>query len=182
MISLAVKVANNSIKKIQKDFKRSDKEITKARVRACNRTATGTRTQVSKRVREKIRVKASVVKDHTKILKATPLKPEARVEVEGFPLPLSAFGPRQTKRGVTVGIEKGKKRQLKEGAFFSTMKSGHKGVFKRQGKDRLPIDEKYGPNIPGIVSGNTWKKIEKYTNDRLERELDHEINRALNRL
>lgn len=180
MISLGIKIADNSLKKLQREFQQVDKKIVKAQVRACNRTAVGTRTQVSKSVREKIRVKASDVKDSTKIIKATQWKPEARVDVTGWPLPLVKFAsPRKTKKGVTVGIEKGGKRTFRKSAFLATMKSGHEGVFRRLEKPRLPIKEQHGPSIPEIISGNTWKKIENYTNDRLQRELDHEIKRAL---
>lgn len=65
------------------------------------------------------------------------------VEVSGEPVPLVAYPARQTRRGVTVEVNRGK-RTLIPGAFVATMKSGHQGVFRRRGPGRLPIDELRG--------------------------------------
>jgi len=55
----------------------------------------------------------------------------------GFnPIRASYLGaPRQTREGVKV------RGHIFRGAFISTMPSGHRGVFMRRGRDRLPIDE-----------------------------------------
>lgn len=53
---------------------------------------------------------------------------------------VSDYRYRQTKKGVSVAINKGK-RSFIESAFVATMKSGHRGVFVRKGKGRLPIVE-----------------------------------------
>ncbi len=65
------------------------------------------------------------------------------VDVSGDPVPLVAYPHRQTARGVSVEVNRGK-RTLVKGAFVATMKSGHEGVFRRRGKARLPIDELRG--------------------------------------
>lgn len=68
---------------------------------------------------------------------------EWAVEFDGVPVPLVAYPHRQTKKGVNVEVNRGK-RSLVEGSFVATMKSGHKGVFRRRGKARLPIAELRG--------------------------------------
>lgn len=65
------------------------------------------------------------------------------LDVSGEPVPLVAYPNRQTKRGVSVEVNRGK-RTLVKGSFVSTMKSGHKGVFRRRGTARLPIKELLG--------------------------------------
>lgn len=65
------------------------------------------------------------------------------LNVSGDPVPLVAYPHRQTKKGVTVEVNRGK-RTLVAGSFKAMMKSGHKGVFKRKGKARLPIQELRG--------------------------------------
>lgn len=61
-------------------------------------------------------------------------------------LPLIRFGAVQLKRaGVRARI--GSNRKTYPGAFIATMPSGHRGVFQRRDKARLPIDEKHGPSI-----------------------------------
>jgi hypothetical protein len=44
---------------------------------------------------------------------------------------------------VNVEVDRGK-RTLVKGAFVATMKSGHVGIFRREGKARLPIKELRG--------------------------------------
>lgn len=63
--------------------------------------------------------------------------------IDGKPVPLIDYKARQVRRGVTVAVNKGK-RTLVKGAFIQVMKSGHKGVFVRRGRGRLPIDERLG--------------------------------------
>ena len=65
------------------------------------------------------------------------------LNVSGEPVPLVAYPHRQTKRGVSVEVNRGK-RTLVKGAFVATMKSGHEGIFRRKGKARLPIQELRG--------------------------------------
>lgn len=65
------------------------------------------------------------------------------VDVSGEPVPLVAYPHRQTRQGVSVEVNRGK-RTLVKGSFVATMRSGHEGVFRRRGKGRLPIDELLG--------------------------------------
>jgi hypothetical protein len=65
------------------------------------------------------------------------------VRVSGEPVPLVAYPHRQTKQGVTVEVNRGK-RTLVKGSFVATMQSGHEGIFRRRGKARLPIEELRG--------------------------------------
>jgi len=83
---------------------------------------------------------------------------EWRMDVSGHAFRVSDFPYRQTKRGVTVTINTGK-RVLIHGAFVATMKSGHTGVFTRRGKvaerrgsrgQALPIDEAFTTRITDV--------------------------------
>lgn len=65
------------------------------------------------------------------------------VNLSGDPVPLTAYPHRQTAKGVSVEVNRGK-RTLIKGSFVATMRSGHEGVFRRRGKQRLPIDELRG--------------------------------------
>lgn len=65
------------------------------------------------------------------------------LNVSGEPVPLVAYPVRQTRKGVSVEVNRGK-RTLVAHAFVATMKSGHKGVFLRRGTARLPIKELRG--------------------------------------
>ncbi len=104
------------------------------------------RAEASKRVRARKRIKGSYVREAI-----TPRRSrgssiasmEWGVDVSGEPVPLVAYPHRQTKRGVSVEVNRGT-RTLIEGAFEARMKSGHEGIFRRRGKARLPIAELLG--------------------------------------
>lgn len=68
---------------------------------------------------------------------------EWAIDVSGEPVPLVAYPHRQTRNGVSVEVNRGK-RTLVAGSFVATMRSGHQGVFRRRGNGRLPIDELRG--------------------------------------
>lgn len=78
------------------------------------------------------------------------------LNVSGQPVPLIAYphrevagrtgkrgmGPRSM-GGVSVEVNTGK-RTLVRGAFVATMANGHRGIFRRRGSARLPIEELLG--------------------------------------
>lgn len=74
---------------------------------------------------------------------------EWRMDVSGKGVPMKTYPARQTKKGVTVQVNAGK-RKLVKGAFIARMKSGHVGVFMRMGKKRLPIEELYSSTLAHV--------------------------------
>lgn len=104
------------------------------------------RSEASKRIRQRKRIKASYIR------RAMTLRRpkggdigsmEWAVEMDATPVPLVAYPHRQTKRGVRVEVNRGK-RTVVAGSFVATMQSGHRGVFERKGPARLPIQELRG--------------------------------------
>lgn len=81
---------------------------------------------------------------------------EWALDISGEPVPLIAYphrdaagkrgkrgiGPR-SRGGVSVEVNVGK-RTIVRSAFVATMRSGHEGIFRRRGPQRLPIDELLG--------------------------------------
>jgi hypothetical protein len=104
------------------------------------------RSEASKRIRARKRIKPSYIARALTLRrpKGSDIASMAWVvDVSGEPVPLVAYPHRQTKKGVSVEVNRGKRTLLK-GAFVATMKSGHEGVFRRRGKARLPIEELRG--------------------------------------
>lgn len=104
------------------------------------------RGEASKRIRQRKRIKASYIRKAMTLRRPTGGDINSMVwalDVSGAPVPLIAYPNRQTKKGVVVEVNRGK-RTLVKGSFVATMKSGHKGVFRRRGSARLPIDELRG--------------------------------------
>lgn len=104
------------------------------------------RSEAVKRIRTRKRIKSSYISRAISLKRASGSDIAAMqwsVNVSGEPVPLVAYPHRQTAKGVSVEVNRGK-RTLVKGAFVATMKSGHLGVFRRRGKARLPIDELRG--------------------------------------
>ena len=104
------------------------------------------RSEASKRIRARKRIKVSYI---TRALTLRRAKGgdisgmEWAVDVSGEPVPLVAYPHRQTKKGVSVEVNRGKRTLVKR-SFVASMKSGHKGIFQRKGTARLPIKELRG--------------------------------------
>jgi hypothetical protein len=62
------------------------------------------------------------------------------------------------------------------------MNNGHVGVFMRSSKKRLPVNELYGPAVPIMLnSPEIVGHLQTEANKRLQKRLDHEVNRVLGR-
>lgn len=100
-----------------------------------------------KQVRARKRLKAAAVRKATRVQRKTSGSNTASwawgVEFDDTRIPASAYPHRQTKRGVTLSINRGRPTRVKS-AFIARMASGHRGVYKRRDKARLPIDEQFG--------------------------------------
>lgn len=104
------------------------------------------RSEASKRIRARKRIRPRYITRAITLRRAGGGDISAMswaVNVSGEPVPLVAYPHRQTRKGVTVEVNRGK-RTLIPGAFVARMKSGHSGVFRRRGRARLPIDELRG--------------------------------------
>lgn len=142
--------------------------------RAINKIGKSTRTYISREVRKKIAIKA---KDANKCItyhRGRLSNPTGRIKIRGKRLPLIQFGASQTKKGVTYRIEKGGGRKRMQGGFIATMRSGHRGVFSRRGKSRLPIHEAFGVSIPYAVS-----EVRQLARTTLERDVSRKLTREL---
>jgi hypothetical protein len=105
-------------------------------------------------------------------------------------MPLIFFKARQTKRGVKFQATKicdykenpiESSPNFKKSAFIQTMPSGHKGVFIRWSKQRLPIEELFKP-LKDVVVENLFghlDEIERKISQRLEKNIDWQIELAL---
>lgn len=133
-----------------RDFPRALPRVMKTGI---NKTARKGRTRVVRKLAENIKIKQAQIRKRVIPTWATLHKWQAILAISGRRIPLMHFGARQTKKGVTYMINKKTGRKLLPGAFIAEMPSGHKGVFKRKGKARLPIAEEYGPDLGEVFEG-----------------------------
>jgi len=119
----------------------------KRALRKAGRTATrDMRAEATKIVRDEKQIKAGRVSRAitTRNPKVSDFPLAWAIAIDGKPVSLMGYPSRQTRRGVTTSVNRGGGRTLIEHAFIARMKSGHQGVFLRQGKARLPIKERFG--------------------------------------
>ena len=89
-------------------------------------------------------------------------------------IPLRDFGARQNKKGVAYRIAKGGKRGFIKSAFTIAKFGGH--VFARVGKERGPIDKKFGPSPWGVsIKNNLKKPTVKATKIELIKQIERRI-------
>src|SRR5574343_246122 len=116
------------------------RETRVAVMRALNRTADGVKTDATREIRKSYNVTLKALQPAFSIWRATTVDLVATVSASGRPLQLIGFSARQTKTGVSVSVKRGARKVVKS-ALIARMQSGHIGVFRRQGRKRLPIDE-----------------------------------------
>jgi hypothetical protein len=134
-------------------FKKSDAALFRALKRAGSEAAKAMRAEASRHIRERKRFKVKDVNRGLPLLTPRGNTIESLVwtmRASGKPVPLATFPARQTRKGVSVEVNRGQ-RKLVKSAFLATMKSGHTGVFVRQGKARLPIRELYTSKISDVL-------------------------------
>lgn len=138
------------------DFGDKPSLVTKAMVRALNRSINSGRTVMVREIARDTGLKSKDVNTAMRLREATTATPEATLGASLKKIPLIDFAARQTGRGVSYNL--GGRRTI-TGAFIATMPSGHRGVFARTpGKfmryqkatwhvKRQAIHEKFGPSL-----------------------------------
>jgi len=113
--------------------------------------------------------------------RANNLKLESTIRTTNRRIPLSRFKARQTKKGVSYDLGRG--RTIIPGAFMTALKTGHVGVFARAGTGRLPITEKFGPSIGHVFVGAAGiiDRAVRLANRKLPENINTQLNLVLER-
>lgn len=123
------------------------KNAIKAGIRAINRTLTSSRSPVTKLVAADMGLQQKVVREQITITTAkdSGQAPHGSLSASAKRIPLIQFKARQTRSGVNAKFPGGAGKY--KSAFIVSTKTGHTGVFKRDGDSRLPITQLHGPSI-----------------------------------
>jgi hypothetical protein len=148
--------------------------MTLAMARAVNRTMQSVRTETVRRLADDVGLPQREIRKSLELRKATRNDLRAELTVSGRRIPLIAFHARQTRAGVSYGLRGG--RGVAPSAFIATMRSGHRGVFRRRSRARLPIDELRGPSLPHVFGARRIREaLWAVVDEVYPRNLDHEI-------
>ncbi|MDN5863362.1 MAG: phage tail protein, partial [Salinisphaera sp.] len=113
---------------------RADKVRSTIARRAVNRTVSHARSYATKTIRQKIGLKAAVIRKSIKAYRARGQQNAGRIVVEKNPQPLIRFGARELKRGgVSVAVHRGQRKRI-PAAFILEPKQGGRVVAIRRKK------------------------------------------------
>jgi hypothetical protein len=151
-------------------------------VRALNRSIVSAQVEMARATADDLGLKVGDVRDQLRIINATPDKLTATITATTQRLPLIAFnarGPEPSRgkgQGVRVRLPGGAGQYPH--AFIATMGSGHRGVFQRKGKGRLPVRELRGPSIQHVAVKHTAEALAR-GQDQLIKNLQSELRFAI---
>ncbi|MBW2631063.1 MAG: phage tail protein [Deltaproteobacteria bacterium] len=150
---------------LQKKLKGLPRVTEKATVSALNKLASQANTQAKRAVVSEYRIRTKDLNPFIKLFRASAKaggKFYARIQATGYPFPLMKFDARtsasiakkgsvppqkgipvKNRKAVYVRIKKKQGKKKVGHAFYAKMKSGHVGIFKREGKESLPINERF---------------------------------------
>lgn len=122
---------------------RVSRAATKAARKASSTSLRDMRSEAKKRVRARKKLKAKTINRVLDLRRAKQKTIDGMtwgLDIRGKRVGAIEYPHRKTKKGVVVEVNKGKRTLIKS-AFLATMKSGHEGIWIRQGSARLPIAE-----------------------------------------
>ena len=158
--------------------------------RSLNKTLKNEQVFISRKIRDEVTLKASKVKQHLRIQRATRDSLQASIDIQGKPIGFRHYGARQTRRGVSVKIRKQKPRELVTRAFRlknDVTRPGMRMVggtfWKRVGRPRTPLKRLVGPSVPNIVAENEplFREVLQYGQMRLVVNANAELHYELTR-
>ena len=177
-----ISIKTNIAKFINTELRDIKNANTKATRSATTKVARQGATAGKQAVREQYTIPAAKLNEATKIKPASSNDQSAKIIVTGRPLSMDYYRALKNKiKGATAMIIKGKRVTIPgdkgEGTktFVATMKSGHKGIFYRSSKSRLPVVERKGPSAPDLMgSRRAFNAIQAYIKTNYDRIFNNE--------
>lgn len=156
--------------------------LPRATTRSVNKTAKQVQSVAVKLIAKDVGITQKNVRKSMVFKRATSGSQRSVITAMGKRIPLMAMKARQVRRGITYRGQGGKRKSV-EGAFITTMPKGHRSVFKRKGKARLPIVKLHGPSVPKIfVKDAVNRAMEITAKERWDinfaREMNFELYKA----
>lgn len=171
MLGVSVK---HDIASVRRQFGELGPQIELAAARAINRAISSARTVAVRDLSKSTGIRPqAAIRDRLPIKQANARRLAAEIQVHAYTPNLARFAARQTKHGVSAAAWG--KRKIYRGTFL-----GNQGrtVFKRVGKERLPIAPVHGPRMAKeFIKPAVTKAMNKVAGERWRKELNHELAR-----
>lgn len=105
------------------------------------------------------------------------------IEFRGNHIPLLKFKTSVGSNGlVRAQVKRSSSSEILSHVFRQQVGNQHTGLFEREGKDRLPIEEKFGPSTPQMMSANddVSQEIGDKVRETFDNRIEHEIMAVMN--
>lgn len=171
-------------REVRRQLHRLGADADLAMARAINKTIASVQTSATRAIAQDVGLKQSDVRRALELVRATRKRLVATLSASSRRLTLLAFGARETRRGVTYRLRRG--RGLVPDGFIAEMRSGHVGVFRRvlptrsrKGKPRgspaLPIEEAHGPSVGRVFKQLLEIRLVQEARALMPKHLAHEV-------
>jgi len=151
------------------------KDIQETEVRTINRMASEAKSYAIKELSQERGFPSQELDKVIKIEEASKSGLFAFIKSQSKRIPILKLGATQTSKGVQFSL--GQPKEIKS-AFIASMKSGHRGVFKRIGKKRLPIKELFTLSISEYLGTREMTtKIDNFIKKRLPEIFSEEMSK-----
>lgn len=181
---IEVVVNKGQMRALRHMLKTIPQDIPRVLARALNKIARATNTRILRGITKRYTITQRDLKDKNITLSKANYKTlRAVINIHGRRIRLLHFKAKQLKKGVSYKIRKSGRRkkvyafmESPPGSGQPTMmpKTGHRGVFTRRGKKRLPIVELYGPSVPAI-----FQNLREFASTSFQRELGQKLGKEM---
>ncbi len=159
---IKITVNQSRLGRVKESLRKHPQKLKRAVAGAINDTAKHERSNISAMIREKVNIKKKDLDKDIHITRATPENLAALVVLEKKSrIDLKYFGAKQTKHGVTYRIAKSGGRSRVPDAFGPQIPRLGGNVFRRVGRERLPIVKLKGPSAWGVFQKYAMTNVVK---------------------
>jgi len=191
MVELGVQIDKNKYSDLMRKVSllASEDQINKAINRAAKRAADAAKTETVKQISSAYTLTVTDIREAvtTRNLKGGDVGAAMQIESSPFSLPkFTGVTPKAimppSKEIVNAQVKKGGGAQLKR-SFVAKMKNGHVGVYERETDKGLPLEQHFGPSVPGMFGREKETEINKAAREKagetLNKRLIHELERLM---
>lgn len=183
---MVVDIAENSLDRATKLLAGIHGGVYKAVGGALARAASSAKSAIKRPITEDYAISQSEFLSRTRDMNHFTREASGEISVVfgfvGSVIPLTKFNTRVDRTGrVTTQVKRSGAATALEHAFRAQM-GGHTGIYEREGPERMPVHELYGPATTQMMYSDEhiMDTAEEAMVETFDKRIDHEINRLLN--
>ena len=172
MVNMEIEVSRDSAKALEEQLRAlKGEKVHAAMSAAAKRAASHAKTIGTKQVRKTYTIDSASIKAATSI---RGIEGGAVLRIAGPRKSVGHYKAKKRKQGIFVSIKKGSGDIVPRSFAYSNT------FFKRQGRERVPIERIFGPAVPQLFGNDAVKEeIAEAAMRKYEERLQHEVGRLL---